>query len=84
MGRIKEESAEDRHVDAVGEDGQIRLGKLEGCAVLLNQLPHTLQEKQEDRGLTLWNMQVQENLNILSSLWVEILGFWEKKLVRMS
>lgn len=36
MGRIKQESAEDWHMDAVGQNGQIGLGKLEGCAVLLN------------------------------------------------
>lgn len=36
MGRIKQESAEDWHMDAVRQNGQIGLGKLEGCAVLLN------------------------------------------------
>lgn len=76
MSRIKEERAEDWHVNAVGQDGQVCLRKLEGCAVLLNQLPHTLQEEQEDWGLTLWNIEAQESLNTPQSIWekCEIFG----------
>lgn len=59
MGRVKEKSAEDWHIDAVGQNGQVCLGKLEGCAVLLDQLPHTLQEEQEDWGLTLWGKKIK-------------------------
>lgn len=61
MGRIEEERAEDWHVDAVGQDGQVRLGKLESCALLLNKLPYTLEEEQEDRRLTLPKTEVREN-----------------------
>lgn len=67
MSRIKEESAEDWYVNAVGQDGQVCLGKLESCPVLLNQLPHTLQEEQEDWGLTLRKTNAQESLNPLHS-----------------
>lgn len=78
MGRIEEERAEDWHVDAVGQDGQERLGKLESCALLLNKLPYTLEEEQEDRGLTLPKTEVQE---ILKSLTLNTGGKNELKLL---
>lgn len=66
MSGVKEKSAEDWHVNTVGQDGQVCLRKLKGCAVLLNQLPNTLQEEEEDWGLTLQKKtEVQETLNPL-------------------
>lgn len=48
MCRVEQEGAEERNMHAVRQNSQVRLGELEGRAVLLNQLPHTLQEEQED------------------------------------
>ncbi len=53
MGRVKQKGAKDWHVNTVGQHSQVSLGELEGWAVLLNKLPHALQEQEEDRRMTL-------------------------------
>lgn len=45
---VEEEGAEDWDVNAVWQNGQVGLWELEGWSILLKELPHTLQEKQED------------------------------------
>ena len=45
---VEEEGAEHGDMDAVREDSQVGFGELERWAVLLTELPHTLQEQQED------------------------------------
>lgn len=51
LGRIKEESTEERDPHAVTEDGQVGLGELKRCRVLVHHLPHAVQEQHEERGL---------------------------------
>lgn len=46
---VEEEGAEDGDMHAVRQDRQVGLWELEGGTVLLEQLPDTLQEEQEDR-----------------------------------
>lgn len=47
MRRIEEESAKNRYVQAVRQNGQVRLRELERWGVLVHQLPHAVQEEQE-------------------------------------
>lgn len=44
---VEEECAEDWDVKAVRQDSQVGFGELEGWRMLLEDLPHTLKEKQE-------------------------------------
>lgn len=53
MGRVKQKGAKDWNVNTVGQHSQVSLGELEGWAVLLNKLPHALQEQEEDWRMTL-------------------------------
>lgn len=53
MGRVKQKGAKDWHVNTVGQHSQVSFGELEGWAVLLNKLPHALQEQEEDWRMTL-------------------------------
>lgn len=53
MGRVEQKGAEDWYVNAVGQHSQVSLGELESRAVLLNKLPHALQEQEEDGRMTL-------------------------------
>lgn len=56
ISRVEEESAEHRHMNTVGQHSQVSLRELEGRDVLLNKLPHTLEKQEEDRRLTLGNI----------------------------
>lgn len=51
--RVEEKSVEHRHMNTVRQHSQVGLRELEGWAVLLNKLPHTLEEQEEDWRLTL-------------------------------
>lgn len=53
MGRVEQKGAEDWHVNTVGQNSQVSLGELESRTVLLNKLPHALQEQEEDRRMAL-------------------------------
>lgn len=51
VGAVEEESAEQGDAGAVVQDGQVHLRELKGCWVLFQQLPNTVKEHQEQRGL---------------------------------
>lgn len=51
LGRIEEESTEERDPHAVAEDSQVGLGELKRCWILVHHLPHAVQEQREQRGL---------------------------------
>ena len=51
LGAVEQEGAEDRNPHAVAEQHQVGLGELEGGRVLVHQLPHAVQEEQEERRL---------------------------------
>lgn len=48
---VEEERGEDWDMDAVRQHCQVGFRELEGRAVLLKELPHTLQKEQEHWGL---------------------------------
>ena len=48
---VEEEGAEDRNPHAVTQQRQVGLCELEGGRVLVHQLPHAVQEEQEQRRL---------------------------------
>lgn len=51
MRRIEEEGAKNRYVQAVRQNGQVRLCELERWRMLVHQLPHAVQEEQEHGSL---------------------------------
>lgn len=53
VGRVEQKGAEDWHMNTVGQHSQVSLWELESRAVLVNKLPHTLQEQEEDWRMTL-------------------------------
>lgn len=50
-GAVEEEGAEDRDPHTVPQHCQVDLSELKRCWVLIPQLPHTVQEQQEQRRL---------------------------------
>ena len=57
FGAVEEEGAEDGDPHAVTEHCQVRLGELKCRWVLIQQLPHTVQEQQEQRRLATGRME---------------------------